>query len=111
MFCINNKEECKKPYHRINFFLCPDIDYSPSKLKGCLRDDNSSSDNTDDVEVSKEQSSKLNNKHSGRENKSVPILVNDEQYLKDDVSSSNNIEDVEKSSTVTKNHSNGEMCL
>ena len=32
------REECRKPYHRLLFLLCPTLDFSVCKLEQCLCD-------------------------------------------------------------------------
>ena len=43
-----HKAECGKPYHRLTFFLCPEVDYSLATLQQCIVE-SSSDDSGDDL--------------------------------------------------------------
>ena len=52
------KLECNKPYHRINFYICPTIDHSLASLQKCLEDDSSDNESLNDAERENEAESK-----------------------------------------------------
>lgn len=59
------KMECNKPYHRITFFLCPEVDFSMASLQQCLFDESSDDDMSKQELIDEEsvpKSRKLNDK-------------------------------------------------
>ena len=82
------KMECKKPYHRITFFLCPEVDYSMASLQQCLFDESSDDDDVSKQELIDEENEPKSRKLNDQENVTTEVdttsTVRDCQILSSD---------------------------